>query len=450
MTLPAYDDSPTELQPLSNKAGVLFAWADPVAPDGASQAKPTTATERWEKYFESDKVRPETLRQLVTDLSAAKKADEVVALLEQAIIHGHAQPWMYEVLALSMEIAGRPRDEIERVLLSSQDLTPPDVESLLFLAAYLARFERYAQAIQCCRLAAELEGMRPEPYAAALRYARRIQDDETVAWAALHVLKTAWGPDQQSLRLEANQGIADVRSHWKQAGQLWKLAGLETALLTSERIDLQLRLEWTGAGDLDLEVTEPSETICTRTQPYSTGGGIYRHDGSGPMAARSYDEYVCPIAWSGEYRVRIVHSWGNIVGKRATLTVTRTAGTADAVQDVLPVQISAEGTEVRITLPGGRRDIAAQLMPTVRNTARTTRPTILQQLQAGGGQPFNVGANPVAGGGAVGYQPVIQFINEGVMMSTQAVISGDRRYVRITTSPVFSNITDVFTFSFIQ
>jgi hypothetical protein len=33
-------------------------------------------------------------------------------------------------------------------------------------------------------------------------------------------------------------------------------------------------------------------------------------------------------------------------------------------------------------------------------------------------------------------------------MSALAIVSADRRYVRITTSPMFTSITDVFTFSF--
>ncbi|MBI1346395.1 hypothetical protein GC163_08900 [bacterium] len=418
----------------------------------ATRSTVSDPAERWEKYFESNQVSPATIRQLVNDLSAEKKADEVIALLEQAIIRGQGQPWMYEVLALSMEIAGRPRPEIERVLLSSQDLTPPDAESLLFVAAYLARFERFSQAIECCRMAIERDNTHPEPYATALRYARRIQDDPAVAWAAMGVLRTAWLSRDDALRHEALLAIADVRERWRKAGQLWNLAALDMSLPEVQRIDLQLRLEWSGAGDLDLEIEEPSGTLCSRTNRYTPGGGIYRHDGSGPQAARCYDEYLCPMAWAGEYRIRVIHSWGTIVGKRATLTVTRDAGTQQAVSDVIPLSISAEATEVRVTLPLGRRDkVAALPKPTAPQAGRPVRrPTILQQLQVGGTRPFNVGSTPAIGPGAVGYQPIIQFINEGVTMSTQAVISGDRRYVRITTSPVFSNITDVFTFSFIQ
>jgi hypothetical protein len=64
---------------------------------------------------------------------------------------------------------------------------------------------------------------------------------------------------------------------------------------------------------------------------------------------------------------------------------------------------------------------------------------------AAGGVIPNVG-----GGGAVGYQPVISVISEGIAMNAMATVSGDRRYVRINAAPVFSSITDVFTFSFVR
>jgi hypothetical protein len=35
------------------------------------------------------------------------------------------------------------------------------------------------------------------------------------------------------------------------------------------------------------------------------------------------------------------------------------------------------------------------------------------------------------------------------MLNAAAVVSPDRRYVRLAVSPVFSTITDVFTFSFV-
>ncbi len=57
---------------------------------------------------------------------------------------------------------------------------------------------------------------------------------------------------------------------------------------------------------------------------------------------------------------------------------------------------------------------------------------------------------PGQAGPAVGYTPIITTLSEGVTMSAMAVISADRRYVRITAIPSFTAITDVFTFSFMN
>lgn len=64
-------------------------------------------------------------------------------------------------------------------------------------------------------------------------------------------------------------------------------------------------------------------------------------------------------------------------------------------------------------------------------------------------RPFVVSVIPVATGLVVGFQPIIQPIFDGVQMTVRAVISADRRYVRLAVLPVFNNVTDVFTFSFI-
>ncbi|MCA9269201.1 MAG: hypothetical protein KDA41_12055, partial [Planctomycetales bacterium] len=48
----------------------------------------------------------------------------------------------------------------------------------------------------------------------------------------------------------------------------------------------------------------------------------------------------------------------------------------------------------------------------------------------------------------VGFQPVISTLPEGTNMTATAVISADRRYVRVTAVPLFSVIGDVSTFNF--
>ena len=54
------------------------------------------------------------------------------------------------------------------------------------------------------------------------------------------------------------------------------------------------------------------------------------------------------------------------------------------------------------------------------------------------------------GRGAVGFQPVITNLPEGAQFFSTAVISADRRYVRISPFPFFSQIGQVDTFNFGQ
>jgi general secretion pathway protein D len=62
--------------------------------------------------------------------------------------------------------------------------------------------------------------------------------------------------------------------------------------------------------------------------------------------------------------------------------------------------------------------------------------------------PFVISVIPVVGEFAAAQQPVIVVLNEGTLMSIQAVVSEDRRYVRLTVVPFFSEIGDVDIFTF--
>ncbi len=75
---------------------------------------------------------------------------------------------------------------------------------------------------------------------------------------------------------------------------------------------------------------------------------------------------------------------------------------------------------------------------------------MIGQIGVGGGGVGNVGGvNVPAGGLAVGFEPQIEVIPEGSMMTAAAVISADLRYVRLAVVPNFSTISEVFTFTFV-
>jgi general secretion pathway protein D len=63
-------------------------------------------------------------------------------------------------------------------------------------------------------------------------------------------------------------------------------------------------------------------------------------------------------------------------------------------------------------------------------------------------RPFVTSVIPVVGDFAAAYQPVVVVLNEGTALNVQAVVSADRRFVRLTLVPFFSQIGDVDTFTF--
>jgi general secretion pathway protein D len=63
-------------------------------------------------------------------------------------------------------------------------------------------------------------------------------------------------------------------------------------------------------------------------------------------------------------------------------------------------------------------------------------------------RPFVTSIIPVVGDFAVAQQPVIVVLAEGTQLNVQAVVSDDRRFVRLTLVPMFTQITDVDTFTY--
>ncbi|MCC6493027.1 MAG: general secretion pathway protein GspD [Pirellulales bacterium] len=63
-------------------------------------------------------------------------------------------------------------------------------------------------------------------------------------------------------------------------------------------------------------------------------------------------------------------------------------------------------------------------------------------------RPFVISVIPVVGEFAAAQQPVIVVLSEGTMLTVQAVVSDDRRYVRLTLVPFFSQVGNVQEFTF--
>lgn len=409
----------------------------------------------WHNYFADQKPEPEAVAQLVLRLHEQRQYAHVIACIETALIESQPQPWMYEVLALSMKLAGRPKKEIERVLLSRVDFSGSDLPDMLISAAYLKRMGFDEQALARYRQAAQLAPTRPEPYILGLRIARERKDADAVVWGATGVLTNVWQTGYEAHHREAEDIAAVVEQFLRHAKRDAEANTLTAAMAAAHQRDMMLKLTWNGSADLDLSVEEPNGGVCSIDNPFSEAGGAYPRDGYGPKAANCVEEYVCASGLPGDYLVRVRLISGAVVGQRAELKIRRYVGTPDETTKTMSVPIDGKDKVIRLTLNEGRRTSLLEkpihdgpLTPLQRPLAVVTTKTS-RQFAGGASRQFVGGGAAVTGSGnAVGFQPTITTIPEGIGMSALAVVTGDRRYVRISVAPFFSQIIEVNTFTF--
>ena len=424
--------------------------------------------EDWFLLFQKKKFAPEDVTNAVQKLHKAKKHFEVISLIEAALANGQSQPWMYDVLAMSMKVDGRSKEDIERVLLSRVDFTTTDIPNLLDSAIFLMALDGKAPAMRLCRQASELDPTLPQPYLMGLKLARDAKDHAAIEWASSGILMHTWTKDRERRHRDAEDAALEAIKQLEKAERTQEAARLKQSLAEALRRDLIVRIEWDGKGDLDLAVTEPFGTVCSAGEPLSAGGGVLVHDGFGTKSKDCFDEYVCVKGGSGSYRARISYVSGsvdaNIVGKRCQLSITRHAGSPMQSVEKIFVKLEKTTQDVSFELKDGRRQQVGPA-PTVEQAAKApTRQELLAKLMTGNGNGIGIygqfmGGNGGAGGqgivqtqavpgnGAVGYRPVIGLIQEGVTLTTSAVVSADRRYVRMALTPVFNTLLELATFS---
>src|SRR5690606_14020439 len=195
-----------------------------------------------------------------------------------------SQPWMYEVLADSMTFAGRPQEEVQRVVLSLTDFGNANLQSMMVSGAYLTRFGRDEAALRMYRQASRMAPERAEPYIMGLRLARKLKQADDVGWAAAGVLEHGWTADSAQLHREAENAALQAEEWLRQAGEDESAEKLTQSIAAAKVRDLEIKLTWNGTADLDLLIEEPTGSVCSFESPETIGGGIHLHDGYGPVA----------------------------------------------------------------------------------------------------------------------------------------------------------------------
>jgi hypothetical protein len=391
-----------------------------------------------------------------------KQIDQVIALIHAALRHGQPQPWMYESLGIAMELGNRPESEIERAVMSAVDFsTSPD--ELMYIAQYLSRLGLDRRAMLLYQQVAKLEPLRSDAYALGLRAAERAEDLAGVRWATVGILSQAWPNDLAEVELTAARVARATLERLASEGRSAERDAYLKALQEAVVRDCVVQVSWTGNADIDVTVEEPSGSVCSVAEPRTSGGGVRLGDSfsiAGDANQASSEIYVCPKGFAGQYRVRIDRVWGEVAAGKVTVDVYTHLRSGQVQHERQQIELADGEATVVFDLDRGRRTEplqAAQLAGAIKRQEAISRMVLAQQLSSGA-DPRALPGGSVAdaarraaffgGRGAVGFQPIIQVLPEGTMMSVFGVVSADRRYVRVAVSPIFSTIGEVTTFTF--
>jgi hypothetical protein len=436
----------------------------------------------WDAYFKSlderagiDKITDDAkrhsrvrevdaaIRDAVRRLMKEHKFEHVVALVHAALRNGYAQPWMYEGMGLALQAMNRPKAEIERALMSAVDFAA-STDEVMYVAMYMSRIGLDRRAYKLFRQVSAMEPTRHEPYLHGLLIAQRLEDIDAIRWACTGVLGQAWSKDKleivQAARHLATSTLESLRKEKRED----EAKQFETALNEALSRDLVVRVSWTGDADVDLSVEEPTGTVCSLSNPRTLSGGVLLADdrtGADKENVGYVENYVVPRAFAGDYKILVRRVWGKVAAGKVTVDIVSQYGTMEQKQLRQQIPLGEKDALVNFTLEEGRRKEPleqAQVAVAAANHREMGKGILAQQLSASSdpnaARDLAVARNlqrrglPFFRNGAVGYQPVISTLPEGTNMSVTAVVSADRRYVRITPTPLFSTIPQVDTFNF--
>jgi hypothetical protein len=456
---------------------------------------PGKAASTWEVYFaQRDELSKRHQKNLmpsdgdivktVLALREEKKFDQIEGLIEAALRHGQCHPWMFEILAISIKAQGRPNqdEDVERALMSAADFVQ-NTADLMYLGVFLEQEGYDRRALQIFQQVSKLEPLWPEPYMHGMKLAKKMDNDlDGLQWSTVGILSQAWPADQAAIEESANRIAQATLASLRKTGRNAEADAFQKNLDAANQRDCAVRIQWTGDADVDVMIQEPAGTVCSLRNNRTSSGGMLIGDiaGADGNALDGHSVvYTCPKAFSGNYQVLIRRVWGKLTADKVTVAVATHSGTPQSQSYTYQPDMRDGEFLIKFDLNDGRRtepirdrlvanaavaqvnlhhQILAQQLAAMndpnanaalaaqQNAVNAASQAASQNAANNANNPFPVGF-PVPLRSAVGYSPIIITLPEGTNYAATAVVSADRRYVRITCVPYFSAVSQVHTFS---
>ena len=112
---------------------------------------------------------------------------------------------------------------------------------------------------------------------------------------------------------------------------------------------------------------EPTGSVCTPLTRQTVGGGTLIADS---LATPTGETYVAAEAFTGEYKITVEKVWGKPLGGKAQLKIIRHQGTPDETEQLVTLRMNSN--IVRADHGQARRRAGGPRRPTCRRRRRTT------------------------------------------------------------------------------
>jgi hypothetical protein len=378
----SHDDSPAKVQqtldglPEANKNRESEAVIKGYLKHHSGRAEPwmyellgKIAVERssyWIAHFKKKDETPGDLLQWIIPLRAEKKMLDVEAVLRGYLTQRiqRAEPWMYEMLAATVEERKGPPQEIRTYLgyAAFKAIQKGANDNLLSCAALLVKFGIYdkvgppGKETTAGELIDRLIRSVPhrfEPLSLSVELANRTKDPRRMGDTIDTLLSLGWPNVDDAVRSEARKQVDAMAKELRSDGRIEEADALFARLAPSLSRDVHISLRWEGVDDIDLVVDEPLGATCSLLKnPRTILGGAIIANGFGKHPE---EIYVCPRGFPGKYTIRVDKIFQpNNPAKVANLEVVTHEGTAEEKRETFEIDLT-KPKPVVVELKGGRR-----------------------------------------------------------------------------------------------
>jgi hypothetical protein len=317
---------------------------------GSSEALPVA----WDNALKTGQFSSEDLLTAIGRLHDRKNFESAIEAIESALRNNQAQTWMYDVLAMEMKLAGRPQDQIDRVLLSRIDFAAGNEAQMLVTASYMARFGAYDQAIEICREAAKRNPWQPATWGLARRMADGSHNPEAIIWSRVGTIQRVWTDGFEDEHAEAITVLRDLEQKMTAAGNPKMASRVRGAMESARKRDLRIRVSWVGDADIDLTVNEPNGQRCSRKSRLTSNGGMLIRQSNGGKQGRHIEEYVCVEAPSGEYEIKVGYILGRVITGKVKVDIVRYQNTDHEKTSSLSPEVAERDAIIKVVVAQGR------------------------------------------------------------------------------------------------